>query len=84
MFQLMNNNNNLKSTFFLKKKKSILILNCYSNYKFWCSVNFFPWHYYESHFPTKSRINNSNIFCFNYEDLMGHNETMLSGAEKII
>lgn len=58
------------------------MLNCYSNYKFWCSVNFFPWHYYEPHFLTKSRINNSNIFSFNYQGLMGHNETMLSGAEK--
>lgn len=58
------------------------MLNCYSNYKLWCSVNFFPWHYYEPHFLTKSRINNSNIFCFNYQSLMGHNKTKLSGAEK--
>lgn len=43
---------------------------------------FFSQHYYEPHFLTKSRINNSNIFCFNYQCLMGHNETMLSGAEK--
>lgn len=88
MFQLMNEK---KIHLYFKakqnkkkgnKRKSLLVLNCYSNYKLWCSVNFFPWHYYEPHFLTKSRINNSNIFCFNYQGLMGHNKTKLSGAEK--